>query len=278
MPRKSKKAGDTTRSVGTLASTDALLESVASPTSSSDSVDIRRWSSNTLVFVAMFSSALKQQRAIQRVSLFLEDPLFAGTIVDDVPPGRASASYSGHNMRMGDIADFANGASSLSESESELINQLELAGALFCRQNPRKGSKSNGYLSAMNGSCLLTVSKSKDVREAKDALRHELVHGAFYTCADFKRAVKRFWEESMRDHERDAWKETCASIGYNTSNSELVLNEFAAYMATERNIASRELAPSVNMGGQKRDTSVGKLLEQIQRRFMQSLEPNVFLR
>lgn len=266
-----------------IASNNAMHNCNGSGYGDGRTVVIKRWSGREKVFIAVFGSASEQQKAMQRLSLYLEDPVYAGQIVTQVPYGRAANSYSGHNMRMHDIASFATKAPSLSVDEYSLLDRLQAAGALVRTADGNDTSfddqqqQPEQYNEAEEGACLLTVARSADTKEAKDALRHEAVHGVFYTDSTFRDAVERFWNNSLREHEREAWKDACERIGYNTNNPELVKNEFAAYMLTERNLSTRELAPCLSSGGKKRNDGVGKQLEFIQRRFLQHVDPNSVL-
>jgi hypothetical protein len=64
-------------------------------------------------------------------------------------------------------------------------------------------------------------------------LHHEISHGAFYTDATYRSYVEAFWY-SLTDSDRTAFTDFLGRQGYDTTNTELMLNETQAYLIFTR--------------------------------------------
>ena len=56
----------------------------------------------------------------------------------------------------------------------------------------------------------------------------------FYVDPEYERACRDYWESSMTDSDKDAWRAFLTELRYNANDETLVVNELQAYMATER--------------------------------------------
>lgn len=64
-------------------------------------------------------------------------------------------------------------------------------------------------------------------------LRHEISHGAFYTVPEYRHYTERFWA-GLTPEDRAAFTSFLGRQGYDTSLTELMLNETQAYLIFTR--------------------------------------------
>ena len=93
--------------------------------------------------------------------------------------------------------------------------------------------------------CLLSVPRGLARAEALSTLLHEAMHGLFYTSEPFAAAARAFFQALSQQH-RSLWRSFLTTLGYDSANEELVVNEFQAYMSTERELFG---AAGVAQGG-----------------------------
>ena len=91
-------------------------------------------------------------------------------------------------------------------------------------------------LAGAPGLCVVTIARGLPRNEAASTLLHECMHGLFYTSPSFAASVQRFWSNDLTQTQRDAWRRFLLTMGYDSSHEELCINEFQAYMATEREL------------------------------------------
>ena len=116
--------------------------------------------------------------------------------------------------------------------------------------------------------------------EARGTLLHEAMHGVFYADAAFAQRCRAFWRESLDEAGRDAWRAVLNALGYDAANEELCVNEFQAYMCTERQLFGGAAAAAGGGGGKRRDAGGGgtveaALLAATQRAFGAFIAPHV---
>jgi hypothetical protein len=124
------------------------------------------------------------------------------------------------------------------------------------------------------GLSLLSVARGGTRDEARGTLLHEAMHGVFYADAAFAERCRAFWRDSLDDAGRDAWRAFLNGLGYDAANEELCINEFQAYMCTERQLFGG------GAGGNKRapkDAGTGEAaaLAATQRAFGAFIAPHV---
>ena len=199
-------------------------------------MEVSRWDRNPRVLLLRFPSAATQRDAMGRPSIFLEDAELHGTVVERIPSGQRGgvANYSGHNMRASDLARFLNvlratmpGGAAENASEAAMVRALKNVGALVTK-------KDGSVAAARDDPVLAAVAGSSDRNEVRDALLHEAMHMVFYVDPEYERACRDYWESSMTDSDKDAWRAFLTELRYNANDETLVMNELQAYMATER--------------------------------------------
>ena len=212
---------------------DASSDATAAPRPS-----IARWARDACVLLLRFPSAAAQRDALGRASVFLEDLDDASRVVDRLPSGQRGgvANYSGHNMRLGDLARFDAACRAANKplwpAERALVEALVDAGALA----PRGASGALRVADRRPGfePCVAAVARSSDKAEVRDALLHEAMHMVFYRDERYAARCLEWWRSEATDAERDAWIAFLRNLRYDVANEELVVNELQAYMCTER--------------------------------------------
>lgn len=130
------------------------------------------------------------------------------------------------------------------------------------------------------GLCIITIARGLPRAEAMSTLLHECMHGLFYTSPDFAAAVHDFWEGALTAAQRDAWRRFLLTMGYDATHDELCINEFQAYMSTERELFGAGASASGASRGKARGAggAAGELaatLTDMQRAFAAALGEKV---
>jgi hypothetical protein len=66
-------------------------------------------------------------------------------------------------------------------------------------------------------------------------ISHELLHAQFYENPDLQSKIQKFWNENVTPEDRKLYLEILKHEGYDTDNSEMVINEFFAYTLEKGN-------------------------------------------
>tara|TARA_B110000977_G_scaffold1539_2_gene2174 strand:- start:27488 stop:28561 length:1074 start_codon:yes stop_codon:yes gene_type:complete len=271
---------------------------------SNSTVTVAQWTDNSQVFLLHFQSAWRQRDAMGRASIFLEDLDLHGCVPEFIPSGQRGgvANYSGHNMRVDDLCTFLNllqvekpGGKGVNESEKGMVDALvranvmrvdKTSGEYFVvgdgKKNSSMGSYSEEYSEYsyqapnISGSAIAAVAGSSDKTEVKAAVLHEAMHMVFYCDSLFSQKCYEFWEEDVSDAEKLVWITFLKDLRYNVLDKELVVNEFQAYMCTERQMFGGGFRDGGGGGGGKsqkkgksksNDDSSDDALSSLQKRF-----------
>ncbi|WP_298225198.1 hypothetical protein [Acidocella sp.] len=185
------------------------------------------------VVVIDFPSLLSQGLTLDRVAAFVEKAdVPHNRVLDDAALRAAIAAsgdtissyYYGHDYRAADLARFF----ALAQSEKIVLNPQELWLKQLLHQL--------GWLQAGVNGAIITLPAaggvvSPEMREV--ILRHEISHGAFYTVPKYRHYTEQFWA-SLTPADRAAFTGFLGRQGYDTSLTELMLNETQAYLIFTR--------------------------------------------
>lgn len=61
-------------------------------------------------------------------------------------------------------------------------------------------------------------------------LQHELGHGVYFVDATYRAVCRQFWAEVLTDKERASWRRYLASLGYEPTDEDLMINEMQAWL------------------------------------------------
>ncbi len=185
------------------------------------------------VVVMDFPSLRFQGLMLDRIAAFVEK---AGAphdrVLDDAALNAAIAAggdtvanyYYGHDYQASDLARFF----ALAGLEKSALNPGELWLKRLLRQL--------GWLKPGAVGAIITLPAAggeitPDMRAV--ILRHEISHGAFYTVPEYRRYAEQFWA-SLTPADRAAFTAFLGRQGYDTSLTELMLNETQAYLVFTR--------------------------------------------
>lgn len=181
------------------------------------------------VVVIDFPSLLSQGLTLDRVAAFVEKAHVPhNSVLDDAALRTAIAAsgdtmssyYYGHDYQAADLARFF----ALAQSENVALYPQEL----WLRQLLRQ----LGWLQpGATGAIITLPAAGGDISPEMRAviLRHEISHGAFYTVPEYRHYAERFWA-SLTPADRAAFTGFLGRQGYDTSLTELMLNETQAYL------------------------------------------------
>ena len=202
-------------------------------------IEAFRWEGHERVLFLVFPNRIALRNGLTRLSVYLEDPAEGGKVVGpDVRPGKyVAASYTGHNFRPRDMARFAAEASAIGASLEPLEEKLL---SILSTEFPEAfvaGGDGDASLEE-NWGCIATA-RGLNKGEVANTLLHESMHGLFYAYPSLREASWSFWEREASQEDRKIWRDFLGSLGYDSSNEELCVNEMLAYLCTEKQLIQR---------------------------------------
>ena len=161
-----------------------------------------------------------QSLFFKRIAFFVEKQDFRGKVLswDRV---NNQHGYNAHNYGASDLADFFTKAApeSLSPQERMLRD--------ICVRNGIILETSRGYIALGGG--ILSISRESTLEHRKYLLTHEFFHGVYYSLSRYRYEAEEIWR-SLPLSEKRLWTLFLSSRGYDVSGTELVINEFQAYL------------------------------------------------
>ena len=221
-----------------------------------EKLEIVRWDGHERVVFVIFPNRVALRNGVTRLSVFLEDPIHAGTVVGpDVRPGKyVAASYTGHNFRPKDLRQFIE---QVKANEVQLEKEEERLYSTLADELPGVADETSDE----TWGCIATA-RGLNGGEVASTLLHESMHGLFYAYRSLEKATWRFWEEELSSEQQSLWRRFLGSLGYNGENNELCVNEMLAYLSTERELLKRSSIQSVAEADQC------NTLDQLQKQFV----------
>jgi hypothetical protein len=203
----------------------ASLERVlVTPTSAwrSAAVEVYRWDlfSDVLIFdTARFAV---QDRIFTRLAYYLEKRGFRGELLGNARlAGRHG--WNAHDYGAEGLAAFFSAAAEISFP----LNPEEVA--------VRQLAEDEGIISTFRGRFLpghgavLAISRSSSAVERRLLLAHESFHGIFFSSEAYRDFCMRLWD-SLPKNEKSFYESFLSSLGYDSADPTLVVNEFQAYL------------------------------------------------
>lgn len=202
-----------------------------------------RYRHNKDILIYNFSSLTEQGRTLNRVMALIEDSDASKTRIsteDEIAQLHAkrnttAATFNyGHDYRSEHLALFFNLALddqvTLRDEEIALRDEL-LAESFLIKKKGR-------YYPSKNPQSIISIANTKPEFSEKSlstSLRssitqHELSHGVFFSNAEYRRYAHKFWEEHVDKKLHRHLEKQLQSLGYNTNNYELIVNEGQAYL------------------------------------------------
>jgi len=196
-------------------------------------IEVSHFALSPAVTVIDFPDLTTQGMTLDRVAAFVEK---AGVphdrVLDDAGLAAAIAAdgdtvanyYYGHDYQAADLARFF----ALASQEGIALNQYELwLQKLLVQLDWLRPGAVGAIITVPAEGGILTA----DMRPV--ILHHEISHGAFYTVPAYRAYAESFWY-SLNDEQRAGFTGFLGREGYNTANTELMLNETQAYLIFTR--------------------------------------------
>jgi hypothetical protein len=196
-------------------------------------VTVSRLTVDPSIVVVDFPSLTLQGMTLNRVAALVEK---AGAprdrVLDDVSLQQAirecgetaESYYYGHDYKAADLARFF----ALAEAGGITLNPQELWLKKLVRQLGWLRPGANGALITLPAANGPITGEMRAV-----ILHHEISHGAFYTIPAYQHYAENFWA-SLTPADRAAFTNFLGRQGYDTNNTELMLNETQAYLIFTR--------------------------------------------
>ena len=164
-----------------------------------------------------------QARLFRRLAFFVEKRGFRGRLLgDDELAGRRG--YNAHDYAAPDLARFF----SLAQEQGLALNDEELLLRSVAVAHGILQPDPGGGWRAGTGA-ILSISQASYAQLRDLLLRHEALHGLYFTHAPFREAVWAAWQQLTEDEQR-FWILLLAAVNYDVDYPDLVVNEFQSYL------------------------------------------------
>ena len=164
-----------------------------------------------------------QARLFRRLAFFVEKRGFRGQLLgDDELAGRRG--YNAHDYAAPDLARFF----SLAQEQGLALNDQELLLRSVAVAHGILQPDPGGGWRAGTGA-ILSISQASYAQLRDLLLRHEALHGLYFTHAPFREAVWAAWQQLTEDEQR-FWILLLAAVNYDVDYPDLVVNEFQSYL------------------------------------------------
>lgn len=183
-----------------------------------------RWTAVPSIVIFDTASYAVQDRLFKRLAFFVEKKEYVGTI-PDMEEIAGLHGFNAHDYRAEDLARFFAAAEAgrtvLLPEERRLLEILVDSGVL---------ARANGLLRAGSGG-VLSISRSSNAALRLRFIRHEALHGLYFSSPRFRAGAAAVWEGASEDLRqfillylsRPDWS-------YDLANPYLLVNEFMAYL------------------------------------------------
>jgi hypothetical protein len=196
-------------------------------------ITVSHFAADPAIVVIDFPSLTVQGLMLDRVAALIEKAsLPRDRVLDDAELHEAiynhgdtiESYYYGHDYRAADLRKFFQ----LADADGVTLNQNELWLKTLLKQL--------GWLSpGANGALITLPAAITPINQEMRAviLHHEISHGAFYTIPAYAQYATDFWN-SLTQADRAAFTNFLGRQGYDTTNTNLILNETQAYLIFTR--------------------------------------------
>jgi hypothetical protein len=131
--------------------------------------------------------------------------------------------YYGHDYRAADMARFF----ALADRDDIVLHPDEEA---LRRLLTQEGMLVPGATGAIISIPPETASPPIDAAARATILQHELSHGVYFTDPAYAAYARQFWQDTLTEAQRAAFRRFLGGEGYDMTNEDLMLNEAQAYL------------------------------------------------
>ena len=183
---------------------------------------VSRWALFPTVLVLDQRDFAAQDRMFLRLAFFVEKRGYRGKLLQDDELAGLHG-WNAHDYGPSGLASFFTSARKADfplNSEEESLRALALREGLIV---PR----GDGF--APGTGAVLSISKESDRYARRLLLAHESYHGIFFTDLEYRKLCYSVWDSAAKEEKRFASR-LLSYLGYDTSDRELEVNEFQAYL------------------------------------------------
>ena len=164
-----------------------------------------------------------QTRLFRRLAFFVEKRGFRGRLLGDEELA-GLRGYNAHDYAAPDLARFF----TLAQSQGVALNEAELLlRDIVVTHGIVEPDPDGGWRTGAGA--ILSISQASHAQLRDLLLRHEALHGLYFTHARYREAVWAEWQQLTEDEQR-FWTLLLASINYDVDYPDLVVNEFQSYL------------------------------------------------
>ena len=164
-----------------------------------------------------------QARLFRRLAFFVEKRGFRGRLLADEELA-GLRGYNAHDYAAPDLARFF----TLAQRQVVALNEEELLlRDIAVTHGIVQPDPDGGWRTGAGA--ILSISQASHAQLRDLLLRHEALHGLYFTHARYREAVWAAWQQLTEDEQR-FWTLLLASINYDVDYPDLVVNEFQSYL------------------------------------------------
>ncbi len=180
------------------------------------------WDRYPSVLIMDTADYIVQSRFFKRLAFFVEKEGFIGKILSNsFLEGRHG--WNAHDYRAVDLAYLFQRARDSRfplNREEEILREILLTNGII--------QKKEGTYVPGSGA-IISISQESSSYLRRKFLIHESFHGLFFINAEYESRLFTVWDD-MNGVEKSLWQQFFGWMGYNSSDSYLMVNEFQAYL------------------------------------------------
>lgn len=184
--------------------------------------EVYKWDKIPTVLVFDTIDYAYQDLMFKRLAFFVEKKGYIGEIYDPREI-KYERGWNGHDYRAYDLAIFFSKAAS---ERVELTDGEEILLDILIKNSIIKYSY-GGFI-PISGA-IISCSRSSGYNHRKTILKHEALHGIYFTDSNFRELSESVWNKQSSDAKK-VWILYMDYLNYNTEDTYLVINEFMAYL------------------------------------------------
>ena len=204
-----------------------------------------RYAENPSIYVFDFPSLTYQGRSFNRITQFTEQQTsepYPRVLTEREMATRLAAARRtesdfafGHDVMVHELVTFFNMAQRdkipLNPEETAIRDFLVAQGMMRDWRGFWQAVEPNNVILAVPQTQEKSAGEPLINATARYAiLLHEMAHGEYYTNQYFTAYCRRYWQESLSESQREAFKAFLGKYGYAIGFEELVINETQAYL------------------------------------------------
>lgn len=206
---------------------------------------IWRYADNPRIYVFDFPGLAYQGRSFNRVTQFIEQQTtepYPRVLTEQEMAGRLVAAKRsesdfafGHDLMVHELVQFFNFALRdkvpLNPEETAIRDFLVAQGMIRDWRGFWQAIEPNNVILSIPQPQEKSAGQPLINATARFAIAlHEMAHGEYYTNAYYAQYCLRFWQESLTDAQREAFKAFLGKYNYAVGSDALVINETQAYL------------------------------------------------